>query len=318
MSEVIFPLITIGISCYSAADMIQRAVMGALAQTWANREIIIVDDCSTDDSSNILKDIIRENPDIRLIRHERNSGYPAALNTILKEARGEFVAFFDDDDESAPGRLAAQYARIMAYEEAHGAPLVFCYSNRNVMAPGEMAPRLVRAIGHGPVEPHGPIVADAILGILPRNGFCWGDRAFGSCTLMARRAAFVQVGDFDTQFRRAAEMDYAIRAALLNAHFISVDAPLITQHKTLTGDKSAEIDFKYWRMIHIKHKRYLRRKNVYLGSLAYLRRGFHTRQKHVFRAFFWMIVAFFTLPPHLSLDKIRASSYVRMVRKIEK
>ena len=63
------PLITIGITCYNAEDTIQRAVESALAQTWTAREIVIVDDGSTDRSATLLQEFERTHDEIRLIRH---------------------------------------------------------------------------------------------------------------------------------------------------------------------------------------------------------------------------------------------------------
>jgi len=130
------PLITAGLTCFNAHDTIVRAVKGALAQTWPNFEILVVDDCSTDGSWVVLEQLAREHSEVRLIRHERNRGFPAALNTLVQHAHGEFVAFFDDDDESVPDRLATQVDRIVSYEAARDAQLVLCYSSRNVVRIG--------------------------------------------------------------------------------------------------------------------------------------------------------------------------------------
>ena len=93
-NEVSEPLVTIGITCFNAADTIARAVGSALAQNWPNFEVVIVDDCSTDDSTDLIRAAIGGEPRAKLIRHSCNLGPAAARNTILSEGRGEFIAFF--------------------------------------------------------------------------------------------------------------------------------------------------------------------------------------------------------------------------------
>ena len=83
------PLITIGITCFNAESSIRRAVESALAQSWAHKEIIVVDDCSTDSSLETLKDL----KGIKVIHHEQNIGPGGARQTLLNEAQGEFIDY---------------------------------------------------------------------------------------------------------------------------------------------------------------------------------------------------------------------------------
>src|SRR5262245_21111054 len=108
--------VTIGITAYNAATTIERAVRSASAQSWHPCEIIVVDDCSNDSTPDILADLQTATSGLRLFRNEANSGMAAALNTILTFAQGEFLALFDDDDESLPDRIEAQLKRIVDYE----------------------------------------------------------------------------------------------------------------------------------------------------------------------------------------------------------
>jgi glycosyltransferase involved in cell wall biosynthesis len=276
-----------------------------MAQTWSAFEIVIVDDCSTDSSWSHLQSLARAHPSIRTVRHEHNRGYPAALNTLVSEAQGEFVAFFDDDDESVPERLAEQIRRITTYEALSGSRLVLCYSNRNIVKIGESEVfHVSRAIGHSPPEPYGSVVADYILGVPRNNSFCWGAGLLGSCTMMARRSAFAAVGPYDVAFRRAAEMDFAIRAAFAGAHFVSVDTPLVTQYKTKGSDKSVEVNFRYWLKLRSKYRAYLRSQRAYWGALALLRMNTQEGRGHHIRAWAWALAAFISLPLRLSMPKL--------------
>ena len=109
------------------------------------------------------------------------------------------------------------------------------------MPPASPAAEFARlGIGRHPPEPSGRVVADYVLGLMKDDGrHCWG--MFGSCTLMGRTETFRGFGGFDQRFRRCAELDLAVRAALGGAHFISVDAPLVTQHLTPSATKTGPI-----------------------------------------------------------------------------
>jgi glycosyltransferase involved in cell wall biosynthesis len=261
------PLITIGITCHNAADTITRAINSALWQDWPSFEVLIADDCSNDDSLSKIEQAAHLDARVRPIRHGQNRGVAAARNTIVTNARGLFIAFFDDDDESVPYRLSAQWERIVQYERRTGAHLVFCYSNRNVIEHGQASPsHQSLGIGSAGPEPHGQIVADHILAITPDRSLVPGQ--FGSCTLMARREAFLAIGPFDEAFRRCAEIDMAIRGAFLGAHFIGVNRPLITQYKTQAPDKAGTKPLEYALRLRTKHRNYLESRRLYFASRA--------------------------------------------------
>jgi glycosyltransferase involved in cell wall biosynthesis len=301
-----FPLITIGITCFNAEQTIARAVKSALAQRWVDREILVIDDGSQDNSWNILKSLQMQHKEMRIIRHQCNHGFPKALNTLLSEARGDFVAFFDDDDESVPERIYRQYERIIAYEAEHGTSPILCYSNRNVVNIDGGAPSFQRlAIGRRSPEPSGPDVADYILGLSRGDQLhCWG--MFGSCTLMARTRLFRQFGGFDEQFRRCAELDFAVRAAFGVSHFISVDDPLVTQYLTARQEKAGDADLRYRLLLLKKHKTYLDSRRAYSGAVANMRAWFHHSRGQYWRGRFWRMFALFLFPLSKSLEFARA------------
>ena len=95
-------LITIGIPCFNAKDTILRALKSALNQDWSNKEILVIDDASTDQSPETIQNFIEQHPNVNLIKNNSNAGPAVARQTILNEAKGSFIAFFDDDDESLP------------------------------------------------------------------------------------------------------------------------------------------------------------------------------------------------------------------------
>jgi glycosyltransferase involved in cell wall biosynthesis len=297
--EACVPLITLGVTCFNAATTIRRAVLSAIRQDWPNKEIIVVDDASNERTGTLLRMLHREFPEIRLVRHERNKGYPAALNTILGQARGEFIAIFDDDDASAPERLRAQWSRITAYEQRQQCSLILCYSNRKIVKLGGCTPTsIARAIGRQAPEPHGYVVADYLFGDTCYHGFVWG--VFGSCTLMARRETFLEIGPFDEAFRRCAEWDMAIRAACRGAHFIAVDEPLVTQYKTGGAEKAEIISLKYALMLRSKYKHYLVERGFYWASFALARSNFHGGKGRLWKSRAYAFLACLLSPVILS------------------
>lgn len=94
---------------YNRLDLLHRAIKSALAQTLPDCEIIVADNCSTFD---VYKELAVYGDAVRPVRTERNGGCGYARNFALKLARGEFVAFLDDDDHWKPEKLERQLAAI--------------------------------------------------------------------------------------------------------------------------------------------------------------------------------------------------------------
>ena len=111
------PLISICITCFNAMNTIRRSVESALNQNYQNFEIIIVDDNSTDGSQKFLIDTYSQNNLIKIILKQENGGPASSRNTCVKNSKGEYIVFFDDDDFSFPNRLEVQLKTIKHYED---------------------------------------------------------------------------------------------------------------------------------------------------------------------------------------------------------
>ena len=250
------PLVTIGITCFNAADTILRSVRSALAQDWPNFEVVIVDDLSTDGSSHLVAAAIADESRAKLIRHGCNLGPAAARNTILSEAHGEFIAFFDDDDESLPGRIANQVETLAAHEERTEYPLVACYASGVRRYPNGYTIALPAIGSRGEQTPNGAAVADYLLTYRRQAGWFYGSGT-PACSLLARRTTFTAVGGFDPELRRVEDADFAIRLALMGGHFVGTTQPLFVQHSTSGTDKSPERNLEAQQRLACKHKAYL-------------------------------------------------------------
>ncbi|MBO8217665.1 glycosyltransferase family 2 protein [Prochlorococcus marinus] len=284
-------LVSIIITCFNSQDTIKRAINSALEQDWSNTEIIVIDDYSKDLSFNILREIASRESRISLLRNNSNLGYPASLNKAIKQAKGEYIAIFDDDDDNVSNRISLQVERILEFENNHSYPLTLCYSNRNVFKPGKSVyDHVAYAIGRKPPEPFGEEVADYLFGFPVDDKKTWG--MFGSCTLMARKSVFEEIGNFDESFRRSAELDFAIRAAFKGTYFISVNKPLIGMHKTKGSDKAGNIPLIYSLKLRKKYIDYLKSRNFYFASILIAYSNFYLNKKNRIIGIIYRLFAF--------------------------
>jgi glycosyltransferase involved in cell wall biosynthesis len=104
------PLVSIIIPLYNAEKYIRESVQSALNQTWPNKEIIIIDDGSTDNS---LTMATKYNEEIIRVFSQENKGASAARNHGLKEAKGEYIQFLDADDLLSANKIESQMSLLM-------------------------------------------------------------------------------------------------------------------------------------------------------------------------------------------------------------
>lgn len=92
-------LVSVNVTTYNRSSLLKRSIESIQRQTYKNLEIIIVDDCSEDDTEEIVKFYQEQDNRIVYLRHNKNMGNAHARNTALKNCHGHYVAFMDDDDE---------------------------------------------------------------------------------------------------------------------------------------------------------------------------------------------------------------------------
>lgn len=107
------PVVSVIMPVFNGAALISETIASLTAQSFADFEVVIVDDCSTDETPALLAAI--GDPRFRVIRAPRNGGPVKARNLAFAEARGRYVAALDSDDLCLPDRLARQ----VAYLDAH-------------------------------------------------------------------------------------------------------------------------------------------------------------------------------------------------------
>lgn len=115
-------LVSIIMPSYNTANYIEESVKSVIAQTYSDWELIIVDDCSTDNTDAVVSPFLTD-PRIKYFKNEKNSGAAVSRNRALREAKGKWIAFLDSDDLWLPEKLQKQ----IAFMESHG--YHFSYTN---------------------------------------------------------------------------------------------------------------------------------------------------------------------------------------------
>jgi teichuronic acid biosynthesis glycosyltransferase TuaG len=101
-------LVSIITPLYNSGKYVKETIESVLSQTYTNWEMIIVDDCSTDNGVEIIQEYAKKDSRIKLISLAKNSGAAVARNTAIKVAKGFYIAFLDSDDLWKPEKLERQ------------------------------------------------------------------------------------------------------------------------------------------------------------------------------------------------------------------
>lgn len=166
-------LVSIIMPSYNTEKFIGESIKSVLAQTYQNWELIIVDDCSPDNTDEAVAPYLAD-PRIRYLKNEKNSGAAVSRNYALREAKGKWIAFLDSDDLWTPEKLEKQIA-FMKENGYH-----FSYTNYVEIDP-EGKPNEVSVTGPKRITKQGMI------------NYCWP----GCLTVMydAEHVGLIQIAD---------------------------------------------------------------------------------------------------------------------------
>lgn len=189
-SDVFIPLVSVIIPVYNREATVGRAVTSVLNQSYTNFELIIVDDCSNDNSLNVIREFQDER--IRVITLERNSGANAARNKGIIAAKGQYIAFQDSDDVWDKDKLKIQLQEMMSRE------LSACFC----------AYRLIDSKSQSVVpedfEDKEKYETELINVLASYN-------VIGTPTLMVKKNIFDKIGYFDEEMPRFQDYEFVIR-----------------------------------------------------------------------------------------------------------
>ena len=115
-------LVSIIMPSYNTASFIAESIQSVLAQSYKDWELIIVDDCSPDNTDDVVRPYLSDER-IKYLKNEKNSGAAVSRNRALREAKGKWIAFLDSDDLWMPEKLEKQ----IRFMEKNG----YCFSYTN-------------------------------------------------------------------------------------------------------------------------------------------------------------------------------------------
>jgi len=202
------PQVTIIIPTYNRWQFLAGAVKSVLEQSLKDVEIIVVDDCSNDNTAAVIESF--QGTAVRYIRHDRRRGAAAARNTGILQASGEYIAFLDDDDEWYPEKLTRQVQQLVGSATEVGGVYTGCFvlDRSNGQMLGQIVP-----LESGDVQ-------QALLA-----GNCVG----GASSMLMRHECFERVGLFDERLPSFQEYDLWLRAAR-HYQFECIRAPLVKHY----------------------------------------------------------------------------------------
>jgi len=111
------PLVSVLVSNYNYARYIAETIQSVLDQTYANFELLVCDDGSTDDSVSVIEQFQQKDPRVHLIR-KANGGQASGFNTAFAASHGEIIAFLDSDDVYLPNKLAKIVAGFQRHPDS--------------------------------------------------------------------------------------------------------------------------------------------------------------------------------------------------------
>lgn len=217
------PLVSVIVPAYNSAWCVERTLRSIAAQTYANLEVIVVDDGSTDDTASVVRACIAGDARFRVVDQD-NRGLVGARNRGIEESRGEYIAPVDADDLWDPHYVASQVA---ALEQADpSTPFVFCYSywideNDNVY-PTTAPLRAPRA---------------DFVGLLRENAV-----GNGSCAVF-RRAKLLEAGGYDPSLKARGALggeDWKLSLQLTARHPAAVNPQFLVGYRRTAGSLSAD------------------------------------------------------------------------------
>jgi glycosyltransferase involved in cell wall biosynthesis len=213
------PRVSITIPTFNCARFLGRAIDSALAQTYGDYEIVVVDDGSTDDTREVLA---RFGDKIRYV-YQANGGLSSARNLALSHAAGEFVAYLDADDLWYPHRLETQVAFLDAHEECG-----FVHSDVTIIDEADRVIHRRFNAENGREVPEG----HCTLNLLRR---CHVQIP----TVLERRACIERVGNFDGRLKTAQDYLHWIRIAMDGMAIGYIAEPLAMYRRTTSSLSSS-------------------------------------------------------------------------------
>ncbi len=242
------PSVSVVIPTYNRAHVISAAIKSVLEQSFRDLEVIVVDDASTDGTEGVVRSL--DDGRVRYIRHEENKGAPAARNTGINAARGQYVAFQDSDDEWLPGKLQKQ---MEAFRDAPPEVGVVYSGFWRIKNGGK-----TYIPSGGVKKKEGNILKE-----LFRGNFV------ATPTMVVRKRCFEKAGMFDEHLPRLQDWELVIRLSK-QCGFKCVNEPLVNAYSQPGGISAGQAAYaRALEMILTKHLKSIREAGLKLLSVHY-------------------------------------------------
>lgn len=180
------PVVSIVLPCYNGADFLAQSIDSVVAQTFSDWELILVNDCSTDNSLDIMQDYANRDSRIRIINNEYNLKLPGALNRGFQGAKGKYLTWTSHDNRMAP-TMIEEFVNYLDANSDKGL-VTACYAAFSLKT-GEQ----LYEVHHPDPQLHLPLF----------NCVCYA--------FMYRREILDTVGDYDTTLFLVEDYDYWVR-----------------------------------------------------------------------------------------------------------
>lgn len=210
------PAVSVVIPCFRGGELLAPSIESVLAQTETDWELILVDNNASEETKAVISRFVQLYPQkIRGI-HEPDQGNSSARNRGLKEARGAYIAFLDDDDQMYPDRLSLQMEALSKHTEA-----VLCFGGIDWVSYDDS--RVVKTCARDADFPFFPESSQHLT-----NSFRLKFPEPRPSSVMIRRSIIPKVGGFDQHFNPffLEETDFYFRMAQIGP-FVEVNRPVI-------------------------------------------------------------------------------------------
>ena len=222
------------LTVFNAEYTVGRAIQSILDQSLPPTEIFVIDDNSQDNSRQIVRDFVDRDPRIALIENKTNFGQSQNRNVGVFKSKSDFVVFFDDDDQSLPGR-ALEHSKMFQ----SGASISFVSSEIRYMNGYSVQARNAEYSG---ILDFQKLVRKLLLGEVNES---YADLSIPASTLAVRTKEFKTVGGFDPGLRRLEDVDLALKYAQSRQVFGFSSSLLVDRYSTLSMSKGNGIDMKF-------------------------------------------------------------------------
>jgi glycosyltransferase involved in cell wall biosynthesis len=211
---------------FNRAHLVPRVVGSLCAQSYRNLEILIVDDCSTDDIENAVAAL--NDPRVRLVRRARNGGVAAARNTGVAEAQADWIAFHDSDDICTHDRIELSVRRLAELPEEY----IGVYGMRLIYNEVSEATYGAMRVYVRPFAGEHPLSGDLAARTMVNN-------ILNFPTLLVKKSALLAAGPSDELLRKNVDWDLSLRLTR-QGKFGFVTEPLILTPTSLDPNVSAQ------------------------------------------------------------------------------